>query len=386
MKTILFFFPENPLGRDAGSKTRVLSLLDYFNKKGYTVDFIGLEGWVGNWDTTTISSLKESGLVRNVFILRFKPGKDPYWHYFFHYKIPSYFYNKKINKYPDNLVTYYMRESFDNILQAEKYDYVIINYIYWADLINDNPLAQRSKTIIDTHDFITPHHRTDLHYNPGIYVGEEIRRLNLFDEIWAISVDEHYLFSQLCQPLKVKLVPIIVETPKDTEEAPPRDFDVIYVASDNASNQESAEWFFKEVYKKLPTGIRMLIIGRITMYISDYPNVTKIPFAEDLSYYYNKSKVVICPMLNGTGVKVKVVEALSYGLPIVCTTRGIDGLPNKNNNGCLVTDDADDFAGAITSLLHNTGLYKRLSEEGKSLFNNSFSQKMLYETLDKTFK
>src|SRR3546814_16145067 len=65
--------------------------------------------------------------------------------------------------------------------------------------------------------------------------------------------------------------------------------------------------------------IRLGVIGKISGHIGTYRNVTKISFAEDLGEFYRQSAIAMCPMLGGTGVKVKVVEALSYGLPVECT-------------------------------------------------------------------
>lgn len=384
MKRILFFFPESPAAGDAGNKARALSLLRYFKEREITVDFVSLTGWVTTWDDKQIEHLKDTGLVDNIYILSFNPNKNRYWHYFFNYKIPTWFYNRKKNNHPDSIVTYYMRECFSKILQQTHYDYILINYIYWADLIKENAYLSRSKTVIDTHDFITPHHLDEPEFEVGPYIGEEIRRLNYFDEVWAISVDEFYLFSQLCKPQKVKLVPMMLPVPQIAHDIQ-KQFDILYVASDNPSNQESVTWFFSEVYPQLPQAISIIVIGRITNYFSDFPNVTKVLFAEDLSHYYNRAKVVICPMLQGTGVKIKVVEALAYGLPVVCTTRGIDGLPNKIRNGCMVADNAVLFAANIVRILEDDELYSNLSNAGHDLFIHSFSREKVKQILDESF-
>ena len=90
-------------------------------------------------------------------------------------------------------------------------------------------------------------------------------------------------------------------------------------------------------------------------------------------------------MLTGTGVKVKVVEALAHGLPVVCTTRGVDGLPNKTLNGCLVTDDAAQFAQNIVDLLTDASFYNQQSARATITFNTGFSTQVVYKQLDKAF-
>src|SRR3546814_16315615 len=97
----------------------------------------------------------------------------------------------------------------------------------------------------------------------------------------------------------------------------------------------------------------MCVIGKISAHIADHPNVVKIPFAEDIGPYYAQSTVAICPILSGTGITIKVVEAMTPGLPVVCTPRGTDGLPDKINNGCLTGGNPHELARNLTHLIEN---------------------------------
>lgn len=142
----------------------------------------------------------------------------------------------------------------------------------------------------------------------------------------------------------------------------------------------------KKVYPHLDKNIKITAIGKITKHINDYENVSKIGFINDLDEAYASSKIAICPMLTGTGLKIKVVEALSFGLPIVCNERGVDGILNKTKNGCLVTNDEIEFANNIKKLLENSGFYEEISNEAKSFFNETLNTNVVYKTLDAIFK
>ena len=91
-------------------------------------------------------------------------------------------------------------------------------------------------------------------------------------------------------------------------------------------------------------------------------------------------------MLSGTGLKIKVAEALSFGLPIVCNERGIDGLLNKTKNGCLVTNKEVEFAENITKLLENSDYYTEISNEAKAFFNETLNSNVVNKNLDSVFK
>jgi len=386
---ILFFYPENPLEKNAGNKTRVLSLLHYFKSKDFFVEFVTIDGWGTFWENKTLEEFKTSGLINSLHVIKRKPLKKNLIHYFFTYKIFHLLFELRKasrNQISDPL-TWYSRKCFFNYLNSKSnFDYILISYAYWAEFIENCPNLKGTKTIVDTHDLLTAQNKNKKGFQLGNTFEEEIRRLNLFDEIWAISPDEQYIFSQFCSNI-TRLVPPIFESPNiASHNSEKKDIDIIYVASDNPHNLKAAKWFFSQVYPLLNKDINITVIGKITQYIGETSNVTKVSFSESLESYYERSKIAICPMLSGTGVKIKVIEALSFGLPVVCNTRGIDGIPNKLNNGCLVSDDKEQFAKHIIKLLSNNEAYTKQQRLGLSIFNLFYSKESIYPILDKTFR
>ena len=206
----------------------------------------------------------------------------------------------------------------------------------------------------------------------------------MFDNIWAISIEEHYLFSQFLGTDIVKLIPHGV---KDNSNYTPKyEIDLLYIASDNKHNINSINWFFDKVYPLLAKNIKITTIGKICKHIPDLKNVTKIDFVENLDEYYQKSKVAICPMLSGTGLKIKVVEALSYNIPVVCNPRGVDGLLNKTNNGCLVSNTEIAFSENITRLLSDDAFYQEKKLNAKHFFQQTLCIEHVKKELDNEFK
>ena len=87
-------------------------------------------------------------------------------------------------------------------------------------------------------------------------------------------------------------------------------------------------------------------------------------------------------MLSGTGIKIKVIEALSYGIPVVTNRRGVDGLVNKKENGCLVSDDPKIFAEEITRLLKDEIFYNQMRDNAISYFKNNHDPKLEVELMN----
>lgn len=387
---ILYFMPDNPVQRDAGNKAHTLQMLEYFNSRQQDIElhYVGEQYWSG-WGPEEVQEFKETFPYCSLHVLHRKLPKRNKLSYFFKYKLPNaYRKNKWMVRMPalPNNNTIQLQEGFNALLQKMTFDYIIISYVTWASLIENNPYLNNAILINDTHDFITAQHKLKHNFRLGESFQREMELLSLFDETWSQSFDEQYLFSQFL-PGTHRFIPIMYQ-PQYFYNLEPRakKYDLIFVGSRNENNQESLNWFFAEVYPLLSKELNICIIGKICDYIPSFPNVEKLRFVKDLNDYYNDTKIAICPMLNGTGVKVKVVEAMSFGLPIVCTLRGLDGLPSKTENGCLCGNTKEEFANHINDLLNNSKYYKKTQKQSIEMFATYFDQGKCYENLDRIFK
>ena len=375
---ILYFYPENPTVLNQGNNARAFALLQYFKSKNHKIDYVGIAS--KSFSEVDLESFKNADLIRNGFLLKRDKRISKTLSYLFTYAIP----NKLKGRIRDfDRTRFGHKEQFLKILKDNQYDYIIISYAYWAELIRENKYLKNAKLIIDTHDFLTSQFQNQKRFNLGKYFNKEIELLNLFQKVWVISSDENYVFSQFVSS-EVITIPHALQAKFQLNSA--KKYDLVYVASSNEHNVKSVKWFFEEVYPKLNHNLSICVVGKINDHIPELPNVTKMHFVEDLNRVYSESRVAICPMLSGSGLKIKVVEALSFGLPVVCNPRGIDGLINKTNNGCLVTEDATTFSKYIEQLLTDKSFYQQQQTLSENFFVNYLSVESVYLELDKVFK
>ena len=81
------------------------------------------------------------------------------------------------------------------------------------------------------------------------------------------------------------------------------------------------------------------------------PNLFFEGHVTDLSAFYGRTRVVIAPIRFGAGVKVKTVQALQYGVPVVSTSCGAEGIETYGLDAIAITDDPRTFAGTLVTLL-----------------------------------
>jgi glycosyltransferase involved in cell wall biosynthesis len=80
------------------------------------------------------------------------------------------------------------------------------------------------------------------------------------------------------------------------------------------------------------------------------------------------SRGVIVPLLSGSGTRIKVMEALAYGLPIVSTSIGCEGIAIETGVHALIADDPASFARAVERILTDDELCGRLGANGRQFY------------------
>jgi GT2 family glycosyltransferase len=129
-----------------------------------------------------------------------------------------------------------------------------------------------------------------------------------------------------------------------------------WLAGDASPNVDALAWFVSDVLPRLlehRPGLRLRVTGANPPPAARAfagPAVDFVGFTPDLRPMYETTRVVVVPMRFGAGVKVKCIEALQYGVPVVATSVGAEGLGLHDSRAVVVADDAGEFADALLAL------------------------------------
>jgi GT2 family glycosyltransferase/glycosyltransferase involved in cell wall biosynthesis len=137
-------------------------------------------------------------------------------------------------------------------------------------------------------------------------------------------------------------------------------------------NQEALDWFTKQVLPRVLErcpDARLVIIGsdpppRHSLPASDR-NVEILGFVEDLHEAFARYSVFVCPVLSGSGVRVKLLEAFCAGIPIVSTRIGAEGLAEHDGEICFLADKPADFAHRILQLFEHPDLAATMIQKAR---------------------
>ncbi len=124
-------------------------------------------------------------------------------------------------------------------------------------------------------------------------------------------------------------------------------------------NQEALNWFAAKVFPKIQAAeprARLVVIGSDPPPRHSLPaneNIELVGFVEDIREPLKRYSVFLCPILSGSGVRVKLLEAFAAGIPVVSTRLGAEGLADQDGAICALADDPDLFAQRTLALLEN---------------------------------
>ena len=319
-KDILIVSPIPSHPQFQGNSARIYRLNQMFKLLGYRVHFVyfGMEGlnetqrleMESDWDT--FHFVKPEG-----------PAAEPS---FVDYFDIDDWYDEKVSELVEDLCGRY------------KFDICLVNYVWFSKGLDVVP--ETTYKIIDTHDVFGDRHivAAEAGLEPvWFYTTKALEALGLerADLILAIQSEEAKYFEGLVEtPISTVgyLVPpvVLVEEPHETSAK----INIGYIGSGNPFNVTSilALHDFVSQYPCLLEKFEFSIAGTICSALkSKVPNFNLVGLVDELDDFYRVIDVVVNPMIGGTGLKIKSLEALSYGKPLIATKDAMVGISTTSD-------------------------------------------------------
>ncbi len=145
-------------------------------------------------------------------------------------------------------------------------------------------------------------------------------------------------------------------------------------------NQLAVDWFYREVWLPHlePQQVRWSIVGphagSAIQALADRHEEIEVPgFVDDLFGHLDRYPVMVNPMVSGTGLKNKVLEAFAVGKAVVTTAMGVEAFPVVDGVHCVVADDPGVFAAAVLRLLDDDAERAALATRARELVAERYS-------------
>ena len=214
----------------------------------------------------------------------------------------------------------------------------------------------------------------------SISLAEEVRMLAAADTIVAIQRDEAAVLRKELPAHEILVTPIAA-VPVEKPQPGKADI-VLFVGSSAAPNVDGIKWFidacWPAIRQRRPDAM-LNIAGSVCSGLARVPDgVRLLNVVENLDCLYADAAVVISPLRAGSGLKIKLIEALSKGKAVVATTTTLQGVSDVMKDCAMISDDAPDFAAAVVALLADDKMRLELGARGLSVIATQFAPDRAY--------
>jgi glycosyltransferase involved in cell wall biosynthesis len=139
-------------------------------------------------------------------------------------------------------------------------------------------------------------------------------------------------------------------------------------------------------------GVSLTILGKnppadfLQMAAENPGVITVTGYVPELKLYMEQAALMVIPVRAGSGMRVRILEALALAMPLVTTTVGLEGIDAQPGEEVLVADTAEDFAAQVIRLMGDEDLQVKLAENGRRLAERFYDWRVVLTKLDQVIR
>jgi polysaccharide biosynthesis protein PslH len=388
---ILFMTQVLPLPLDAGPKVRAYHVIRYLTEAGHDVHLLS---FVRAGDSAEhVASLKKlCASVDTVPIVRsrLRDVRDGF---------QSLFSNTPFLVLRDQVPA--MQQTLARTCGATSFDALHADQLWMAPYVMT---AASGLTVLDQHNAVSlvPRRLADHQRNPvtRTLLRQEAAKLETFERdacrrfdrvVWVTDEDRRAVV-QRGEDRRGRDAVIPIATDPRAQPRVPRaqPFRVTFLGGLHwPPNREGVSWFVDRVWPRIARAVPsavLTVIGRGGLKGLPPPceprRVEVTGYLSDPQPYLAETAAFIVPLRSGAGMRVKILDAWCWGLPVVSTTIGAEGLQAVDRENLLIADAPDAFADAVVETLRNDALAVRLADAGRVTVETTYDWRTVYTAWD----
>lgn len=278
------------------------------------------------------------------------------------------------------------------IIKKKKYEYVLFEGVFPSVYLNDIQSKCNCKIIIRTHN-VEHEIWNNLAKNTNnlfkkityMFLKNQMKNWENYicskcDFLFCISKSDQLYFNKKIGR-KTGYLPVSFKLKKRKK---PNNFSIFHLgAMDWKPNIEGVDWFLKKVWTnnfKNKNSLKLYLAGKKMPIFLKKKNDKSLIIkgtVENAENFMMEKSVMIVPLFSGSGIRIKILEGMSMGIPIITTRKGAQGIKYINKKNILICEDEFDFKKYIIKLKKDKNLFNNISKEGKKLIKNYFSSEIV---------
>ncbi|MFY0643145.1 MAG: glycosyltransferase family 4 protein [Bacteroidia bacterium] len=152
------------------------------------------------------------------------------------------------------------------------------------------------------------------------------------------------------------------------------------------ANKEAVQWFLQEIFPELSSKyekLRFHIAGK-GLKSDEFQTTEQIhvmDYVEDAIEFVQELDVCLVPLLSGSGIRLKILEAMAAGKLVISTTIGAQGIECKHKEHLLIANNLDEFKSAVEYMINEPSQIKEMVQNAKALIEHKYSISAVAEQL-----
>jgi glycosyltransferase involved in cell wall biosynthesis len=306
-----------------------------------------------------------------------------------------------------------MSELLDSLIEKKQFDAVHADQLWMAQYalgVRERLNDQESKVmmVLDQHNAVNliPQRLAENETNPlkrRVLEREarsmkryELETCRQFDRVvWVTDEDRNIIERASPAPMDSVTIPICVDSEtKFNAKRMPSPRRVTFLGGLHwPPNAAGIVWFVREVWpqvlKHVPDAI-LTVMGKeppqvIQSKNGGIANLDVTGYVDDPEPFLTQTAVFIVPLHAGGGMRVKIIDAWSWGIPVVSTAVGAEGIKYQDGEDLIIADSKDDFAQAVVRVLTQPLLAERLSINGRQKVETQYDWHITYRAWDQVY-
>ena len=382
------------------------------DKYGYSIDIYAFD------DESKLNNNPKPSFLNNIYMS--KPIKKPVI-------LMNLLFKSLFKEWPLQNSLYYSRENekeVSELLKKNNYDAVIVDMVRLASYYN--ALSDTDcKKILNIEDVLSKRYKRQLkavtqktviagNYNEKLplfiqkilcssFIKKAVLRIEiprmekaekhyseLYDKVIFVSAVETEEFNKKYNTDKAVTISLGVDYPFFSENisVTKAEDSVVFIGNmATPANADSVIYIIDNVLPECKNVKSAIFVGNCPrQLITDYSDNKKVVFTgkvNDFRVNVKEGTVFLAPLVYGTGIKTKILEAMAMGMPVVTNSIGAEGIPGEHGVHWYVSDDPKEIASYVDLLLSSQELCEQIGKNAQKLIENHFQWDIIFDHFSK---
>jgi len=296
-----------------------------------------------------------------------------------------------------------MGQKLKTLFLQEEFDIVILESIFMGNYIKIIKKYSHARIILRVHNVeyliwerlskqTNPIKKIMYHYLANSLKRFELSLFNHIDGYMPITEVDHIFFKTKFPNLNSKVIPFSIELsdyPYKKHKISESKVSLFHIGSMNwQPNIEGMNWFLTHIWEKITEKYPQLSLvlagkGNKRLFEKKFSrsNVKIFDFVEDAQQFINEYDIMIVPLLSGSGMRIKIMEGLALGKPIITTTIGAEGIDISDKVNIFIADTPEIMIQTIDFCVNHIEKCEEIGKNARKLIENKYSQEVVTKDL-----